>query len=311
MANFTPDNLATTFRAAPLTGQDESTEAPPSLLYHYRHFLLCVALIAVTSLTVVMAALETERASAGGQSPIPQDLQSLSPQGIAEEIERVVRGYLGAPTVEAKLAFVRRPSAVRPLMLDHYRGESLSPATVLEVDVIASLDAVGRPHPLFLAAAETRDGRLLPLMIEAQNGIYRIDWESHVGYSPMRPEAFLETPAGSTMWFRLHASQSDYKNYHFNEESDTVSLRLTFPGSPCVCYGYLSRSHPQFSEFARLLSGKGEVPLILTLRQESAASGSRRQVEITQLLQERWFVEEETTPYAEAWGRGPFFPGVR
>lgn len=237
--------------------------------------------------------------------------ESLTPRAIARDVEHAVRGYLEARTVEEKLAFVRRSPEVRFLMQDYVLRRPLEPCEVLQVDVIAACDSLVRMHPLYLAAATTAEDELIPLMIEVRNGNYLVDWESHVGYSPMELDAFLRTPAESSIWFRVHASRSTYHNYHFNDPADTVPLRLSVPGSQSYCYGYLSRHHSQFSEFNRLLAGKTDVPMIITLIQKSPVSGARRQVEIGRLIQPSWFIEDASKFGTEAWLRPPLLTGDR
>jgi hypothetical protein len=266
-----------------------------------RHLLAWCFILGIAGLVTRME--RRDHSSPSQESNSPSELSSLSPREISRQIESTVHGYLRANTVEARLPFVRRASNVHFLMHDHARRYPLTSITdPISVHVMAKCDQLNRHHQLYLAAAETEEG-LIPLMVEAENNTYLVDGESHAAYSPMDIEAFLKTPAGSSMWFRVHATRSDYHNHHFNDQNETMALRLAFPESDDFCYAYLHRHHPQFNEFARILKGNKKVPLILSLNQKSQKSGHRRQLEIASLKHERWFIEQASTSYAEAWGR--------
>lgn len=281
-------------------------------VHPYRHFVLALLVLCLTALITALAALDTQGSDLQAARPeIDDRRRSLSPRGMTDEIEKIVRAYLEAPSVEARLPFVRRPQTVLPLMKDHARRYAWKPVRVADVHLVATLDATQREQPLILASAETEERQLIPLVLEQTHETYRVDWESHVGYSPMDLNDFLGTPAGTVSWFRAHASKSDYHNYHFDENSDTVCLRLTVPHTEAPFYAYLKRTHPQFAEIASLLAGKQSIPLILALRQESPLSGNRRQVEVAGLVQARWMVEEERHLYAESVAARAYLPAAR
>ncbi len=218
---------------------------------------------------------------------IPPHGTAQSPAEISEAIRATVRHYLQAPTLEDRLAVARRPKAVRFLMLDYHQRHPYQSLRPSGVKVVAKLDAITRTHPLYLAAATYPDTRTIPLVIEARNGKYRVDWESHVGYSPMDLGAFMETPPGSTMWFRLFATP----------DPEATQYQLTFPNETTSLAARIDRFHPQFQTLARHTKGAIRTPMILTLRRTLSA----QLVDIAALKQVGWFIEDREISYADAW----------
>ncbi len=217
---------------------------------------------------------------------------SLSPRAIAADTRRAVTKFFSADTIDEKLRFVRRPLTVRRMMEDYYGRFPRHPLSVSveRVHVVATNDSSQRENPLILATAQTPQGRLLPVMLEVTNGRYRVDWESQVGYSPASLARFRQAPSGRTRWFRVHASRSSYHNHSFDRPSEAIALRLDFPGATAPSYGYLERSHPQFSECVRLLDG-----------QASPEARKQHQFEVVRLNQVGWLIEETSRVYTEAW----------
>jgi hypothetical protein len=268
-----------------------------------------IALLLSIGITAVAATLPLYQSPPEDVLPATSESVPLakapSPRDMEARVEETVRAYFAAASIEAKLPFVRRPAAVRPLMERYYRldeGEGKVPPLALgDVHIVATQDAIQREHPLILASAETKRQRLIPLLLEVRNGHYLIDWESQVGYSPQPLEEFLRSPVGTRQWFRLHARRSDYHNHHFDEPAATLSLRLEFPGSDVVAYGYLSRTHPQFGQGAHLLASQSSVPMMVTLTRTPTLAGHPPQFEIARIRQHGWFVEDASPTYAEAW----------
>ena len=114
-------------------------------LQNYRYFALAAAVIGMTTLITALAALDSEGAALRGVTPeAGEEWSSLSPRGISDEIEKVVRGYLEAPSIEARLPYLRRPQAVHPLMTDHAQRHHFHPVSVTAVHLVATLDATQR-----------------------------------------------------------------------------------------------------------------------------------------------------------------------
>jgi hypothetical protein len=184
-----------------------------------------------------------------------------------EELNKVLAGFLAAGSVEERLAFVRHPERVRPLMEDHYGRESLQS---YQDPVIRELSPISLALQSFIVmVVDTREEDGLPLLVEDGPDGLRVDWESFVCYQPISPERFAAERPSEPVSLRAYASLDHFFVYQFADEKKYGCLRLEFRDSDTVLFGYVERGSVVEQKFNQILSQTGtrtNQPMILRLR---------------------------------------------
>ena len=218
---------------------------------------------------------------------------------------QAVRGFLAADGIEAKLAFVRQPERIRPLMKNWYRGErTAGPLTAGEVAmqdkkggefgstryyVILAMP-VYQPDPLnpgstyeemnFFAVEEIRNG---------PDSTYLVDWETSTGYQEMPLETFKATMPPQPFPFRIYMKSDNYYNHDFTA-LDWQCVALYYPGRDFHLYGYINRSSLEGRKILELIEGDRKASMIAELTYP-ANPVSRDQVIVKRMLHPSWFYD--------------------
>ena len=207
-----------------------------------------------------------------------------------EELERVVKGFSNSGTVTERLAFVREPERVRPLMLHYYGGEQI------EAEGYNSLDKtqVSYQKGFFTTYVQTSDFSEFSIVIEnlGKDGDthYLIDWESWVGYGDMKPEEMRERKPIEPQLMRVMISNTDYYNYHFSDELEWSSFRLGVRDSEFPFLGYLKRGSEMEQELRASLKEQSSVPFAIKVAYPPN-SRSMDQVEVVEILSAGWVLK--------------------
>ncbi len=182
--------------------------------------------------------------------------------------EKAVRDFLAADGVEAKLALVRQPERIRPLMQRWYRdGRSAGPMVAGEPSLrdkrgggsgsalyyVLLAMPVQVPDPLnpgstyeemtFFAVEEIRNGA---------SSTYLVDWETSVGYQELPLETFKATMPPEASPFRIYMKADNYYNHGFSE-LEWQCVAIEYPGRDFHLYGYISRSTREGRELLPLI----------------------------------------------------------
>ena len=219
--------------------------------------------------------------------------------------EKAVRDFLAADGTEAKLAFVRQPERIRPLMKKWYRGERT--AGPLQAGEITMRDKKGGDHgstryyvilampvyvpdPLnpgstyeemnFFAVEEIRTG---------PDSTYLVDWETSTGYQEIPLETYKATMPPEPWPFRIYMKSDDYYNHDFNE-LEWQCVALYYPGRDFNLYGYINRSSPEGRKLLGIIEGGNRVGIIAELAYP-ANPASRDQVIVKRMLHPSWFYD--------------------
>ena len=219
--------------------------------------------------------------------------------------EKTVRDFLAADGIEAKLAFVRQPERIRPLMKNWYRGErTAGPMTAGEVAmrdkkggdpgstryyVILAMP-VYVPDPLnpgstyeemtFFAIEELRDG---------PNSTYLVDWETSTGYQEIPLETYKATMPPEPWPFRIYMRSDDYYNHDFTE-LEWQCVALYYPGRDFHLYGYINRISLEGRKLLEMIAGGNRIGIIAELAYPPNPA-SRDQVIVQRMLHPSWFYD--------------------
>ncbi|MFT4547544.1 MAG: hypothetical protein ACI8XO_003069 [Verrucomicrobiales bacterium] len=209
-------------------------------------------------------------------------------------IKEVVKNYMEAKDPSARLAYVRRPDDVWPLMERYYEDNEIYVSKVNSFKLVEPLTI--ESMPFWSAVAEGSEGPE-KLLLEKVGGDFKIDWETHVGFNPMRPEDFLKERPSGKHEFRVYVSPGNFYNPPF-ADSKYQSAELGFPNSGVQIDGYIEKASEDHSSFLTMVfreeatgQPKALVPLILELEWPEETSGLP-QVKINKLVSEHWLVIE-------------------
>ncbi len=217
--------------------------------------------------------------------------------------EKAVRDFLAADGMEAKLALVRQPDRIRPLMQDWYRGDrTAGPLQAGEVglrDKSEGAEGSGLyfvmlampvlvPDPL--NAGSLKEESTFFAVEEIRQGLqstYLVDWEVSTGYQQMPLETFKATMPPEPYPFRVFMKEEGYYNNGF-AETEWQCVELYYPGRDFQLYGYINRNSPEGQKMLPLIQDGNKAGVIAELKYPED-SASRNQVILKRLLHPSWF----------------------
>jgi hypothetical protein len=206
--------------------------------------------------------------------------------------ETVIR-FLDAEEFEARAALVRDAERVRPLMREYYgrRGFGAEPYRRL-IDQAETgggwmyFDMDGLQYLL----VEMEDYTVRVLVVEQTEEGVKIDWESWVIYGEMEWADFKTKRPTELVLMRPIVSSSDYYNFHFADREKWSCYRLSDPRIGGEVYGYAEKDSENDLKLAGLIARKGTAWPVVKLRWP-AEGRSDRQVEIVEILSDRWVMD--------------------
>lgn len=207
-----------------------------------------------------------------------------------QRMERTIKTYLGAATLDEKVKHVRHRERVEPLMRDYYTRNAV---LVREYETISEYHIVSLDnHPFIAVRADLTDGDSLPLLLEEKDDEFKIDWESEVSYQPIALKQFREErPQGATD-FRFYVMPDRFYAYEFRDESKWRCYKLTARNSEEYFFGYLERGSLLEQEMNKVtawdpLKKPNIVPLLLRVSFPPAGRGLRT-LRIEEIVSKRW-----------------------
>ncbi len=239
--------------------------------------------------TAVPALPEGENDEAG--EPLPAE-DKLTSDEDAElhfiEIERVLKGFMEAETIEERAKYVRHPERVLPLMRDFYSRNEFQSRVYRGIRAYQNVPLDGLPF----IAIEVKDsvGNFHPLLIEDGEEGVLIDWESHECFQPVSIEDYVRDRPTDPVSLRVYVSDDYFHSYEFQDKTEYASYRLKFRGSDAVLNGYVKRGTELDQKFRKLYpeSHKGQWrPLILKVRFLEGGE-ARNSVLIEELQSQVW-----------------------
>lgn len=208
-----------------------------------------------------------------------------------EELNSCARGYLKEDTIKGKLAYVRHPKRVRPLMAQYYESHQME---AKEFQQFESYRAVKIDGSSFVVGRVVMvDGSRRALLLEhLENGSFKVDWESDVCYLPVPWDEFVSKRPTEHLVMRVHARPDNFYAYGFDEDRYDC-FQLTAQGSDDYLFGYTvkggeaSIAMRTFFMQTRKLAGDKAEPVTLLLRFPEDG-GSKKCVHIDRMMAPRW-----------------------
>lgn len=217
--------------------------------------------------------------------------ESKKVRSLLERMDDCVRGYLKADSIDQKLAYVRHPKRVRPLMEKYYKDHQM---VAEQFRQFAHYQAVGIDGASFVyGRVVLADDASHDLLLEQlPNGSYRVDWESDVCYQAMAWDQFLSSRPTQPLVMRVGATPDNFFAYEFSEDQYDC-FKLTARDSDDHVFGYAVKGSEVsiamrsfFMKARQVVSGKSE-PFTLLLRFSESAS-AKNCVHIDRVMAPRW-----------------------
>lgn len=223
-----------------------------------------------------------------------EELQSATL--LVEEVERVLKAYLEADSVEEMLRFVRHPERVRPMIEEVWAAGPPQPLKF--VRMYSFEPATLATRPFWVVRAEVEEGEPQIVIVEqmAGNGV-KVDWETHVCRQPMPWGSYaMGLPVGEALDFRLWAVPDVHHSHEFSNAGRWSCYRLTAKGSDEHLFGYVLAGSEAAVELERLVRGSpgAKATVMLRLRRPEG-SASPRGVVIEKVVAPRWLLLDEAT----------------
>lgn len=158
---------------------------------------------------------------------------------LIDRIDKTLRDFFSATSVEGLARMVRHPKRVVPLMRRYYTGKPAYAGPLRSMKNLQPVTLGGRGD-FWLASVVLGGGKVQDLVLEiGASGEPLIDWETFVCDQPMKWDDFArERPSGVSLDFRVFAAQDNFHNHEFADSDQWMCFRLTAMESEEVIYGY-------------------------------------------------------------------------
>ena len=208
-----------------------------------------------------------------------------------EELNSCARGYLKEDTIKGKLAYVRHPKRVRPLMVQYYESHQMEAKQFQQFESYRAVKIDG--SSFVFGRVVMADGSRQELLLEQlENGSFKVDWESDVCYLPMPWDDYISKRPTEPLVMRVHARPDNFYAYGFDEDRYDC-FQLTAQGSDDYLFGYTIKGSEAsialrgFFMRTRKLAGDKAEPVTLLLRFPEEGR-SKKCVHIDRMMAPRW-----------------------
>lgn len=177
-----------------------------------------------------------------------------------EAMQNCVRAYLAAGSVEAMLPYVRHSERVGPLMATYYKTHKRWRRHFRRFEHLRAV-SIGSKSFVYVMAETPGDEFINLLLEQGEDGIYRVDWESHVMHQEWPWSEYVRTRPVKPVNMRVMVEPDDFYGFAFRDSERYRCYKLTVKGSNDYLYGYVERGSEQerrIESLLRRLAGKRE-----------------------------------------------------
>ncbi|MDB4438215.1 hypothetical protein N9195_01350 [bacterium] len=210
----------------------------------------------------------------------------------SDKLEEAIKRFVSAESPEELKQYVREPERVGPL-LDRYYEKVEYEALGFESVNKLQVSYLGE---LITTVVTTADFLSSPIAVErivdGEDEIYKVDWESWIGYCDYTPEEMREKRPSKPFEIRVVVEPASYYNYVFVDDQKWRSLGLEIKGSVYSFLGYVERDSEQDKSLRVLMKNARGVPCLLKVAYPPG-SRAKDQVEILEVVTEGWVINFE------------------
>jgi hypothetical protein len=203
-------------------------------------------------------------------------------------VQKVIKGFLNAETVTERAKYVRFPDEVAPLMKKFYGGEEI------EAKGFRSLDQsqISYRDNYLSSFVQMKDFTSSPIAIEKDGDLYRVDWESWVGYGDLKVEEMIEQKPIEEVKIRVIFQRKNYYNFSFSDDKKWASFRLTFLNQERSLWAYVDRESEAGKELLMNTKSGSERPALVKVKYPENARADD-QVILTEFISSGWIINEK------------------
>ena len=219
-----------------------------------------------------------------------EERQVLEAQELIDRIDRLLRSYFSATSVESLARMVRHKERVEPLMHQYYADKPAFSGSLKSLKSLQPL-TLGNRGNFWMASVQLVGGSTRSLLIEIDpSGQPKIDWETLVCYQPMKWDDFVtQRPPGKSLDFRVYAERDTFHSHEFSDSDLWVCFRLTALDSDETLFGYAPADSAEAQDLLNLCnSGDGQRTSVILRLSIPEGLQSRRGVVIEKMLSSRW-----------------------
>ncbi len=221
---------------------------------------------------------------------VDEEQEKLEAAQLIDRMDKALRAFANAMSIESLSHLVRHPERVTPLMRRYYADHPVYCGPLKSIKNLQPV-TLGNRGNFWWASVTLGNSEVRGLLLEiGEHGEPRIDWETFVCYQPMKWDDFArQRPTGISMDFRVDLEKDSFYSHEFSDSDQWVSFRLTAPDSEETLFGYSRAGTAGTRELLRQWgqNGGGRVSLILRLGIPEGLR-SRNGVVIEKLVCERW-----------------------
>ena len=221
-------------------------------------------------------------------SSVIEELPIAEIQADVTAAQALLKRYWATAKWEDRLPLVREPDRVKPLMQTFYEsqmGTDPLPGSQLGVARFR-IDGLEVIHFTF---ESSRPSVVLEVaMLRDSSGVFRIDWESCVGYCDKTfVQLRLQRPTEPVL-LRTVVQLDDYYNFEFDDPQKFICVKMISPSGGYSLFGYAKRSGEIGEWLERELAGQGVSRGLTVLVAYPPKAQSDQCVAIQAILADRW-----------------------
>lgn len=201
-------------------------------------------------------------------------------------VDRTVKRYLAARTIDEKLHHVRHAEQMKPRMEIYYARHPLKAEKCQLVTNYQPLNVGGRTFWKVLAIKNQNQTETVVLEQISDTQVL-VDWDFLVDFEAVPWDDYVREPSFGPITYRLEVEEEHRYVAEFMNESEWACYRLTKSTSDRVLYGYVRRDNP-LQLAMQNATHTGAAEMILKI-QASAAMKAKNSVVIQELISDSTF----------------------
>jgi hypothetical protein len=221
---------------------------------------------------------------------VDEEKEEMEASRLVDRIDRQLRAYFNATTVDALATMIRHPDRVVPLTKRYYTERPVFTARLRSIKVMQPLTLDNRGN-FWMASVILENGMVRNMIIEIdEDGRPLIDWETLVCYQPLSWDEFVSRrPTGTSMDFRVYVERDNFYSHEFADSDQWTSFRLTALDSEETLFGYAHAGSAEAKAIEQIIGQNqaGRATLILRLSIPEGLA-SRRGAVIEKMVNSRW-----------------------
>lgn len=182
------------------------------------------------------------------------------------QLLKLLDDFFAARVAEDFRPLVRHPEETLPLIASYLEEKPWDFAPFQKIGSYGT--TVLSKRPFYIMQVTLKDDESFPILAEDLEGQPLIDWKSFVSWLPIDPEEFIKDRPSEPVDLRVYFSESNYYNYHFNDDQEFQSILLTFRDSDITLNAFYRRGTEVAKKFQLMReqnSGQENIATILRL----------------------------------------------